>query len=174
MEKINCRNCFNPTDAIKIKIINEYPHPPSLNSVEKKKKKNRVIQTPRKRSQSAKIRWDYWKINSHEAVLLRRTCRFQRMKSLISTNNACLQHERPAASWASWKDVLSEMRGFSPSLLCPFEASWGVLHPGLGPLHNELIELLEYVQKTDTNIARGMEQLSYWRNVEGMGLFILE
>lgn len=58
MEKINCINCFNPTDAIKIKIINEYPHPPSLNSV-KKKKKNRVIQTPRKRSQSAKIRWDY-------------------------------------------------------------------------------------------------------------------
>lgn len=57
MEKINCINCFNPTDAIKIKIINEYPHPPSLNSV--KKKKNRVIQTPRKRSQSAKIRWDY-------------------------------------------------------------------------------------------------------------------
>lgn len=38
MEKINCINCFNPTDAIKIKIINEYPHPPSLNSVKKKKK----------------------------------------------------------------------------------------------------------------------------------------
>ena len=59
-------------------------------------------------------------------------------------------------------------------LLCTHRAPSGVLCPGLGTLYRKDAELMEWVQKRDTQMISGLEYLSYEERLWELGLFSLE
>ena len=87
----------------------------------------------------------------------------------------CLQPGRPTASWtASKRDGQQGDRGDCPSVLCPCEASSGLLHLVLEPPTQERCRVVVMGLEEATKMLRRLEHLSYKDSLKELGLFNLE